>query len=93
MITYCLEGLYTVCLILTPLQLIRIQLFAYVCIFHLQFLVRCWCGQLSSLSKEMFSLKTLSTQSVQHVSIVLKVSIYGHGQVRLLMFVGKESKN
>lgn len=57
MIACCLERLCTIRLILTPLQLINIQPFAYVCIFHLKFLVRCWCGQLSSLSKEMFSLR------------------------------------
>lgn len=55
-IACCLEGLYTICLISTPLQLINTQLFAYVCIFHIQVLVMCWFCQLSSLSKEMFSL-------------------------------------
>lgn len=55
-IACCLEGLCTICLIATPLQLINIQFFAYVCIFHIQFLVMCCFCQLSSLRKEMLSL-------------------------------------
>lgn len=50
--------LYTPCLISAPLQLINIQLFAYVCIFHIRVLLICWFWQLSSLNKEMlFNLK------------------------------------
>lgn len=54
-IACCPEELCSICLISTPLQLINIYLFAYVCIFHVQVLVMCCFCQLSSLNKKMFS--------------------------------------
>ena len=54
MIACCLEGLCTICLISAQLQLINIELFAYVCTFHIQVLVICLFHQLSSLSMVMF---------------------------------------
>ena len=53
-IACCLEGLCTICLISAQLQLINIELFAYVCTFHIQVLVIYWFYQLSSLSMVMF---------------------------------------
>lgn len=76
MIACCLEGLCTICLISTPLQLIKIQLFAYVCTFYNQVLVICWFCQLSSEQGDVFFFETLSPHTIQHVSIGLSKHIW-----------------
>ena len=71
MIACCLEGLCTICLISAQLQLINIELFAYVCTFHIQVLVICWFFQLSSLSMVMFfTLKHFHLIQFSMVSLV-----------------------
>lgn len=74
-IAYCLEGLCTICLISALLQLINIQLFAYVCLFHVPVLALCCSVKLSPLRKK-FSVCNTLLHTMQHVPIGLSEHVW-----------------
>lgn len=76
-IACCLEGLYTICLILTPLQLINIQV---LCLCLHFFIFNFWlcAGPVSChlWARRCFLLETLLPHKVQHVSVCLRKHIW-----------------
>lgn len=90
-IASCLEGLCTICLISTPLQLINVQLFAYVCVFHIPVLVMRCSVSCHLWRRRSFLFETLLLYTVQHASIGLSEHVWPSACV-VIVVVGEREQ-